>query len=228
MADGLAGHLFDFYHFVKGSPWMGGKAEYSQLGEAFPYWLNGIVPLAYSLNDQRLKTQISQAVDYVLSHQGEDGWIGPEHSHSGLRNMWARFPFLLGLIQLLEADSPTYAGKVLPALRKFVDLSHSMLSEKGRGMVPHPGDKLSEEDHGWGRVRVADMMLTLQWLFENDKDAGKGQVLLETMDMLRTYSLDWSDWYNEKNYIFGDLSDLPDSRVKPFFAYEHGVNVGQG
>jgi hypothetical protein len=53
-ANGLAGNLMNFYRYVNDSLWVGGAYEYSELHEAAPYWYNAIVPLAYSLKDQRL------------------------------------------------------------------------------------------------------------------------------------------------------------------------------
>ncbi|KAI9683415.1 MAG: hypothetical protein M1829_005487 [Trizodia sp. TS-e1964] len=96
MGDGLAGHQFDFYVYVRNSTWIGGDKEYSELAESAPYWFNYIVPLAYGLDDARLKLQVKQFVEYVIAHQGGDGWIGP-HVPYGSRDLWPRFPFMLGL-----------------------------------------------------------------------------------------------------------------------------------
>lgn len=77
MADGLAGNEYNFYMYVNQSSWLGGDEEYSDLNEAFGYWFNGLVPLAYGLNDEGLKSQVQVAANYVLDHQQADGWSVP-------------------------------------------------------------------------------------------------------------------------------------------------------
>lgn len=96
-ADGLAGHLFDFYRYVKESIWLGGTQTYSELHEDAPYWFNYIVPLAWSLGDVRLKRDAKIFLDYTLNHQAEDGWLGPEKTRQ-TRGLWARSLLCFGLV----------------------------------------------------------------------------------------------------------------------------------
>lgn len=96
-ADGLAGHMFEFYRFVHDARWLGGSTEYSILDEASPYWFNGIVPLAFALDDERLLAQVRYYLDYVLDHQQADGWLGFETTRQS-RGLWARCLLLLGLM----------------------------------------------------------------------------------------------------------------------------------
>ena len=182
------------------------------------------MPLAYGLDDSRLKNQVTSAVDYIIRHQHKDGWIGPEVGNS--RNFWARYPLFLGLVNLLEADS-SYESTVMPAMRRFVALMNRMLKNKGRGYLPHQGDVLNRLDHLWGRVRVCDMMISLMWMYEN-YPSNQNQVLLETLEMLRQGQMDWAGWYQKGVYIFEDLNTVNISYTDKMFPYEHGVNVAQG
>ena len=56
------------------------------------YWFNGLVPNAFILNDSRLKGDVQNFMNYVLAHQGSDGWIGPEP-----RYLWGRYVEIKGL-----------------------------------------------------------------------------------------------------------------------------------
>ena len=214
MSKGLAGHQYEIYRIVKHSPWLGGDSEYSVLNEGWPYWFNGLVPLAYALNDRRLILQVEDASDYVLNHQQEDGWIGPEAIHE--RDLWGRFPLFLGLYQLVEAD-PSRAAKVIPAMYRFIYLMHEMLID-GRGFREY-----------WGKVRYQDMLISLQWLYENYPQDNE-QILLETMYLLLRRGYSWQDWWTNGTFIFTDLDTVwpPITDRSPEYPFTHGVNAAQG
>lgn len=224
MGDGLSGHEHDFYQYVKNNPWLGGTSEYSSLNEAFPYWFNGLVPLAYGLNDQRLKDQVLSAANYTLSHQQSDGWLGPE-TDPNTRNFWGRYMFLLGLTQLAEAENGTEVStQVLDGMHKFVNLMHSMLENNYTGYVAQQGQSVDDQ---WGRSRVADLILALQWLHETDP-RNDSQLLFDCMQYLYEKANNWSSWYTDGTYIKQDLDTVPINITEFYFPFEHGVNVGQG
>ena len=213
MTSGMAGHEYDFYDIVRNSPWLGGSSEYSPLNEGFPYWFNGLVPLAYGLDDSRLISQVRNASEYVLDRQTTDGWIGPETSYDS-RTLWARFPFLLGLVQMVQADSST-TPQIVPAMHAFVKLMSTLL-EDGKSV-----------DEVWGRARYADMIICLQWLYETYPENNE-PLLLRTMDQLRTHGLDWEKYYTSESYLFNDLDTIDIETTSKAFPYVHAVNVGQG
>lgn len=229
-ARGLAGHLRDFYAYVNDSPWVGGKSEYSDLHEAFPYWFNGLVYLSHSLPDddsdaKRLKDQVREAADDVLKRQAEDGWLGPELGDARL--LWGRWPLLLGFVGLVEADRKAWESKLVPAMKRFVKLSHSMLKNGGKGYLPQDPNISQGDSTDWGRVRATDYIIVLQWLLER-YPGEMDHVLYESMQMLYDGMLKWEAWYNEATYIKQDLNDFPENVTDAYFPWLHGVNVGQG
>src|SRR5258708_16073059 len=78
-AAGLTGHLDEFWPDLADSAWIGGKGEGWERG---PYWLDGLVPLAFLLDDERLKQKAQHWITSILDHQQEDGWLRPfPHAH---------------------------------------------------------------------------------------------------------------------------------------------------
>lgn len=230
MANGLAGHEHDFYIYVNQSSWVGGNGEYSNLNEGFPYWFNGLVPLAYGLDDERLKGQVDQAVQTLLGTQQSDGWIGPEVGNK--RNFWGRMPVFLGLMNLVDANPDAYRDTVVPAMHRYVELMHEMLANNYTGYLYHDGDAVAADDTVWGRVRAQDMVISLQWMLEKHPN-NNSQILLDNMNFLYNASLKWEDWYQPSVYPFDDLYDIagtgsPLPSQNPQYPFEHGVNVGQG
>jgi len=73
-ARGLSGHLDEFWPSVMDSKWFGGSLPDT---ERAPYWLDGVVPLAWQLDDDALKAKVIKRVESILERQHDDGWIGP-------------------------------------------------------------------------------------------------------------------------------------------------------
>ncbi|KAL4733201.1 hypothetical protein BDV11DRAFT_210392 [Aspergillus similis] len=171
-ANGLAGHLYDFYRFVAGSTWVGGDWEYSELDEAAPYWFNYVVPLAWTINDSRLKAQAKDFLDYVLDHQAEDGWLGPEATRQ-TRGIWARSLLCFGLVQYAQVD-PTETERIVTAMHKFIILANSMLKDNFTGLIQDKtlGDNF--DPYGFGLSRTHELPTSLQTTHETTlKSSGK-------------------------------------------------------
>lgn len=75
-ADGLTGHLDSVYPEVMGprNGWLGGDGDVWERG---PYWIDGLLPLAYILGDERLIEKTHPWVEWALGSRQPDGYFGP-------------------------------------------------------------------------------------------------------------------------------------------------------
>ena len=213
MANGLAGHEADFLSYVNENPWVGGDSDYSDLHEALPYWFNSLVGIAYTLDDDRLKSQILNVTNIVLKNQSSNGWIGPETKLDSTM-LWGRFPMMLGLMQLAEAE-PSMSQPITSAIHRFVPIMYDLL---------HDGKSVNET---WGRARYGDMNLVLQWLvtYHPSNDTS---LIFDTMAALQDWAIDWPGFFSEGSFPFGDLDLVDPATTDELFPYLHGVNLGQG
>ncbi len=172
-ADGLTGHLDEFWPDVRDSGWIGGDAEGWERG---PYWLDGLVPLAYLLDDPALVAKAERWMNYILEHQHEDGWLGPLHGQRGgkpaehTHDAWPTFIAVKAMTQYYEA---TGDNRVIPALLRYATALQEVLED----------DPLFE----WGRHRWMDGALSMLWLYERTGD----ERLLDTAKLLERQGYDW-------------------------------------
>ena len=155
-ASGLSGHLDEFWPDVENSGWIGGKAEGWERG---PYWLDGVVPLAYLTGYPRLLAKVRRWMDYILSHQLPDGWLGPEQSPPPTgaegaqppdpRDPWPQFIILKVLAQYEEASGD---ARVIPAMEKSFRSIDYQLDRRPL--------------FAWNFFRWGDGVLSLLWLYD--------------------------------------------------------------
>lgn len=60
--------------------WLGGDGDQWERG---PYWIDGLLPLAYLLDDTQLKAKVQPWIEWALNSQREDGFFGPAKDYPG-------------------------------------------------------------------------------------------------------------------------------------------------
>jgi hypothetical protein len=168
-AEGLTGHLDEFWPDIADSGWIGGSAEGWERG---PYWLDGITPLAFLLDDERLKEKVQRWVNYILTHQHEDGWLGPLlDSHYGYEHdPWPVFIVLKVLTQFYEA---TGDERIIPAMQRFLHKMETLLETRPLA--------------SWARTRWFEGLLSIQWLYERTHE----EWLLDLAHKMHEQGFDW-------------------------------------
>ena len=197
-AAGLGGHLDEFWPDIKDSAWFGGKAEG---WERVPYWLDGVVPLAYLLDDASLKAKVKKAIDTILDRQHPDGWLGPVGDSQKHRpyDVWPLFPLFKALEQYQEA---TGDPRVIPALLKCCRKIDQVISR--------------EPVYSWAKVRVADLAVPLYWLYDRTQEPW-------LLDLARKAFAQSHDWRAQ----FENFPFTTKAREKKDLE-NHGVNTAMG
>lgn len=80
--NGASGQMDVLYPSVMGkrNGWLGGDGDQWERG---PYWIDGLLPLAYILDDDVLKAKVQPWIEWALQSQREDGFFGPEKDYPG-------------------------------------------------------------------------------------------------------------------------------------------------
>jgi DUF1680 family protein len=202
-ANGLSGHLDEFWPDVgPESGWLGGTGESWERG---PYFLDGLVPLAFALRDERLIAKAKKWVNWTLEHPQANGMIGPTKND----DWWPRMVMLKALTQYQEA---TADPRVVPLMQRYF----------GYQLQELPRRPLRE----WGKYRWQDEVSSVVWLYNR---AG-GSNLLRVAEILHQQGNDWHGQFQnfvytqkvnpkEPRYVEGTPSADPAMQT-------HGVNNG--
>jgi len=197
-ADGLTGHLDEFWPDVAESQWFGGKAEG---WERAPYWLDGAIPLAWILGDEALQEKCRGYVKKIVAGQRSDGWYAPYPVDAATRqyDLWAILLVNKVLVQYHEATGDAAA---LEAVRRNL-----------KAMLPIL-DKTPL--FGWGKFRWFEGLISIYYVYERTGDAW----LLDLARKLHTQGFDYMTLYAGQNVT------LPTPRRGLWRLDKHVVNTG--
>ena len=207
--DGLTGNLDSVYSLVCGdnNGWLGGTGDGWERG---PYWLDGLVPLAYLLNDDELKAKAQKWIDWSIENQREDGYFGPKDlpedyekipgTQQGMRNDW--WPKMVMLKVLQQYYMATGDERVIHLMTNYFKYQLKMLPENELGYVTF-----------WGNRRGGDNLAVVYWLYNITGD----KFLLELAEIIHQQTYNWTSVYSGD--VIRRLNPLPDL---------HCVNVAQG
>ncbi len=171
-ANGLSAHLDEFWPDIQHSAWIGGGAEG---WERMPYWLDGVIPLAWLVGDRALQTRIRGYLDYIITHQHEDGWLGPRpETTPQAADLWSQ---LLALKMLYSYYDVTQDARVIVVIARAL-----------RKLERHI-DNAPLRD--WGQFRWFEGLLAIWWLYERSGEAW----LLELAVMLHAQGFDWQAFF---------------------------------
>jgi hypothetical protein len=202
-ADGLSGHLDETWPDVgPNSGWLGGTGESWERG---PYFLDGLVPLAYLLQDSHLKEKAQKYIEWTLTNQAANGMIGPKSND----DWWPRIVMLKVLTQYYEV---TNDPRVIALFEGYY--AHQLQELPRRPL------------RDWGKFRWQDEVLSVIWLYNRNGD----KRLLDLARLLHDQGFDWQGQYANFKFTqpitrefikLGEGGDLQDLSLST-----HGVNNG--
>ena len=207
MKTGMCGNLDKLYPQVMGdrNGWLGGDGD---VWERAPYWLDGLVPLAYILDDHELKQKAQRWIEWSLENQMSDGYFGPlppavePTAEPGLqrdraRDWWPKMVMLKVLQQYYDATKD----------ERVIDL---MLKYSRYQLKTLPTTPLGHYSW-WGSQRGGDNLLVVYWLYNVTGES----FLLDLAEIIHKQSFNWTN------------SFLHTEDVATPYSF-HTVNLAQG
>ena len=193
--EGLFGSLDKVWDDIKDSKWIGGKAEG---WERFPYYLNGLIPLAYALNDEEMIAKTKKYVYAIMDSQREDGKICPkDDTDNQAGDIWSMFLVLkiLAIYGELSDD------------QKVIDVIKKGLAYVDKAMN---GTTI----YNWGHARYFECFVPMIFL-KNKINSPKYHAFLKELAIkLKSQGLDYK--------LASSLWDKPHN----YWSYDtHGVNI---
>ncbi|MGG7665677.1 beta-L-arabinofuranosidase domain-containing protein [Dyadobacter sp. BHUBP1] len=180
--NGSTGKLDELYPLVMGkrNGWLGGDGDQWERG---PYWIDGLLPLAYILDDQELIAKTKPWVEWAIASQQSDGYFGPskDYGHEpgvqrdNSRDWW---PKMVVLKILKQYYSATGDQRVITLMTNYFKYQLKELPSK-------PLDNWTF----WARYRGADNLAVVYWLYNITGD----KFLLDLGNLIHSQTFDYTN-----------------------------------
>lgn len=180
MKNGITGEMEKYPDYIQ-SEWLGVTGENWERG---PYYLRGLVALAYVLDDKELKDKASRWIEAILSSQRENGMFGPTSNE----DWWSRMPVLMALRDYYDVTEAAGAPdkRIIDFMIRYFKYEEKTLPEL----------RLAS----WARARGGDNIDSVYWLYSKLHDSAHPEEtdwLLELAKILHDQTQDWSYIMNE-------------------------------
>lgn len=180
--NGSTANLDELYPIVMGkrNGWLGGDGDQWERG---PYWIKGLLPLAYILDDKELIAKTKPWVEWALASQDAEGHFGPSKDYgpeAGIQRDNSRdwWPKMVTLKILQQYYTATNDKRVLTLMTNYFKYQLKTLPEK-------PLDHWTF----WASYRGGDNLMIVYWLYNITGDA----YLLELAELVQKQTYDYTN-----------------------------------
>ena len=214
---GATGNLDKLYPLVMNqrNGWLGGDGDQWERG---PYWIDGLVPLAYILDDKELIAKAKPWIEWAIRSQQPDGYFGPSKDYafeSGVQRDNSRdwWPKMVMLKVLKQYYSATGDKRVITLMTNYFRYQLKELPTK-------PLDHWTF----WARYRGSDNLQVVYWLYNITGD----KFLLELGDLIHKQTFDYTHAFLNTDMLSkqGGMHcvNLAQGMKAPLVYYQHRSN----
>lgn len=154
------------------SDWRGGT---DNGWERPPYWLDGLVPLAYLTGSEEGMEKAEAWMEWALNSQRENGDFGPAYRKTEFDEslFWPKMVMLKAMISYYEIKRE---ARILDFMERYFAFCSRQLETY----------RMAE----WAQAKGADLAYSICWLYEK---TGREE-LLDTLHKVNAQTLPWSDY----------------------------------
>ena len=211
---GATGNLDKLYPLVMNerNGWLGGDGDQWERG---PYWIDGLLPLAYILDDKELIAKTKPWVEWAIKSQQPDGYFGPSMDYAGepglqrdnSRDWWPKMVMLKILKQYYSATND----------KRVISLMTNYFKYQLKELPLKPLDHWTF----WAKFRAGDNLMVVYWLYNITGD----KFLLELGELLHKQTFDYTNAFLNTDLLSKQGSihcvNLAQGMKEPVIYYQH-------